>query len=1043
MRKRVFTWVAAACLSITAVSAQNEGLEGFRPYQGESYSPTISYFLKAIKGTQSYYIVLDDNDRLVLRPESQLPRSFAEVKNALWRISEKSASTGEIALSFTNLFRTELFLSRSKATSGLQKPVDNANVPGGEIHWWVPSAGPTPSIAPGFFYVFDQIGGNAVVVIGADDNLRVVPRRYASYLDAEAAAKLPSSDVLLITPCLAEGYIPLTANDLNIRLTADIFNTEKKSGLFAGENDRFRLKPNRTFPPDVPFSSDASYRLQARGVHVVEDGFLASDASEKVPNAYADTISHWVALYSYFRTPEGLLDEGYVGVDTSYYRVGQDVAENAIRIASFGDVWYHNTSRKRLLDSYLFKFLYDPTLNQIKIISRAYITQPVAGTWSKDDILRNRNYARNSYLTAFFAGEGRYVPTLTSSEDGTFYVESGDMDNHYSKNIPSDLYTLRIEKSQDPSRIGKYLRINMAGEIEFIEKNDPRINHPSSQWAIESSSYTARIFNREVPVSPAADEYFGSSERTFGVSLDDSQPLFVMPGGDRDTIRYEAVSAELKSSSTLGYYAAGAGDNLASLRLTISHDADKKLAIGGENGILWVANNVGNEDVLSLGIEEMFNEPYGYEPNISGVAQLRRHYYRFFYPQDILGTRQYIGFSETSETHRYFLTTNPVGSPVFLLRELGTNSKNEPVYMFCEIDYPASSTLISAISVESSGALVRVELPASDVGCSTFSLGKSLPKLYLRITGADGKPIDVRQAGLYRPYTPEQEYFVAKPSSNSGSFNFLAFQAVKDYSRSVTFTLRYVRGVTMPQYLIINGYKDEGGGAFSGDFLTVLDVDSDNPAWGYASRHNILDSELLWQGRPRLGFIPAKVKADGLLYIDGDPQPRRVVYTTADRDKEGDYDYFLFSFRRFSEEGEQSEDFLIEGGRPEGQSAGAVNYYIQEHITLPVSVLGSYSTVSQDFESIFRIGDVLSTGQPTSPPGGLSVRDIPASSFTVLTGSGEILVRGAEGKQVTVSTLLGRRLESRRAASEERFGVSAGILVVTVEGEGTVKVLVK
>jgi hypothetical protein len=1053
MRKRVFTLVAAACLSVAAASAQQEGLTGLRPYLGETYSPTISYFLKAVKGNQSYYIILDDNDRLALRPEAQLPRSFAEVRSALWFISRsESAYTGEIAFTFNNLFRsTHLSLSHREVTAGLQQPGIDANIPGGDIYRWLPSVGPTPSATvANFFYVFAQAGGNEVIVLGAGDDLRVVPRLYSSFSEAKTAAARSSSDVLLITPCLAEGFLPLTANDLNIRLTSDVFNIEKKSGLFAAEDDRFHLTIKPSFAADVPFSSGSNYHLQAQGVHVVEgEGGLASDESYKVEKPYADTVNHWVALYSYFRTPEGLVDQGYVGVDTSYYRVSNGIEANAIRIASFGDVWYHNTSRARLLDSYLFKFLYDPGDGQIKVISRAYITQPIGGTWSssKEQLLYSRNYARNGHLTAFFAGEGRYVPTLVAEDDASFSVKSGDIDSYRSTNIPSNLYTLRVEGSHDPSRVGKYLRINLAGEIEFIKEGDIRLNHPTSQWAIESSLYIAKIFNREYPDSPAADEYFGKSARTYGVGEDEKVPLFVMSGGDRDTLRYVAVSDELKSSSTLGYYATGTTGDMSSLRLTMYHGHDLMggkggyLSTAGDDKILWVSDD--SDGALRFGIEDVFSEEYGYEPNISGVAKLRRHYYRFNCPHDLLGTRQYIGFSEVSEAHRYFLTNDPVTSPTFLLREVEINDKKEVAYMFCEIN-PVTSSILAAVSVDkTSGALIRVAAPTSDMGFSAFSFGKAAPGLYVRITDVDGSPVDVSQKGFYRPSTYAQEYFVAKPSAYGSSFNFLAFQAMGDQSLPVSFTVRYVRGVTMPQYLIINNYKDEGGGAFSGDFLAVLDPISGNPAWGYTSRHNIADATLLWHEKTRLGFIPAKVKADGFLYIDGDPVPRKVVYTAAEREEEGVYDYFFFSFRRFSEESDQSEDFLIEGGRPDGLSAGSVNYYIQEHVTLPVTMQSSYSTIVDDPESIFRMVDVISGGKSPSSPPKLSVRDVSASSLIVAAGRGEILVSGAEGKQITVSTLLGRRLQSRYAASEERFAVPAGILVVSVEGERAVKVLVK
>ncbi|WP_455640231.1 DUF6383 domain-containing protein [Parabacteroides sp.] len=67
-----------------------------------------------------------------------------------------------------------------------------------------------------------------------------------------------------------------------------------------------------------------------------------------------------------------------------------------------------------------------------------------------------------------------------------------------------------------------------------------------------------------------------------------------------------------------------------------------------------------------------------------------------------------------------------------------------------------------------------------------------------------------------------------------------------------------------------------------------------------------------------------------------------------------------------------------------------------------------------------------------------------ASTFSVATIDGAVVVKGAEGKTVTITNVLGQTVASTViSSSEATISVPAGVVVVAVEGEAAVKAIVK
>ena len=69
---------------------------------------------------------------------------------------------------------------------------------------------------------------------------------------------------------------------------------------------------------------------------------------------------------------------------------------------------------------------------------------------------------------------------------------------------------------------------------------------------------------------------------------------------------------------------------------------------------------------------------------------------------------------------------------------------------------------------------------------------------------------------------------------------------------------------------------------------------------------------------------------------------------------------------------------------------------------------------------------------------------ISASEVSVVATNGAVIIKGAEGKTVAISNVLGQTIANTViTSSEATISVPAGVVVVAVEGEAAVKAIVK
>ena len=70
--------------------------------------------------------------------------------------------------------------------------------------------------------------------------------------------------------------------------------------------------------------------------------------------------------------------------------------------------------------------------------------------------------------------------------------------------------------------------------------------------------------------------------------------------------------------------------------------------------------------------------------------------------------------------------------------------------------------------------------------------------------------------------------------------------------------------------------------------------------------------------------------------------------------------------------------------------------------------------------------------------------EINASEVSIIAGNGTVTIKGAAGKTVAISNVLGQTIANTVITSDEAtIAAPAGIVVVAVEGEAAVKAIVK
>ena len=241
----------------------------------------------------------------------------------------------------------------------------------------------------------------------------------------------------------------------------------------------------------------------------------------------------------------------------------------------------------------------------------------------------------------------------------------------------------------------------------------------------------------------------------------------------------------------------------------------------------------------------------------------------------------------------------------------------------------------------------------------------------------------------------------------------------------------YVSNTNMPQYLLavqpeliwhdancnIPGHPAVDPTAVDtvkGRFLVNM-IDSLN-AWG--NKHN---NPYEWETYPKLSFKTGYHAANKLVIETAKPTAPAVIDLSANTHKIGTYAF------RYVDRSQGS--FVIETGTKDAKG-NAQTGYIKWLNGTPVVV------PNLALAEVFNLE--VSSETPTAND------EIGTTEVSVIAGNGVVTIKGAEGKKVSISNLLGQTIANTViTSSEAQISAPAGIVVVAVEGEAAVKAIVK
>lgn len=508
-----------------------------------------------------------------------------------------------------------------------------------------------------------------------------------------------------------------------------------------------------------------------------------------------------------------------------------------------------------------------------------------------------------------------------------------------------------------------------------------------------------------------------------------------------DTLKLTSVDTKYKMDSTLGYFMYDSARNdVQTYRLKYYNVLDATREVGlNKDSVLCVMKD---GDGISVKLYPWKSYPYGAAPIDSVSKQLYMQSY--WLATDTPFASRYV--MEVKDGKYIWAKDKNQGLAVYF-KEM-ERKDGEVWYVITTVnddwgDRTADHKLKYKVSVDDTSLELYQEL-VSENRTSMFALMKEDAPKYRRLgaTITDGiAKDDTAYVEIFKANEPSR--FLYENSQNivaangtgvkRDSLNFLGMYNQGDMTRNAAIFVdtAYVRNDTIvPLYMLAlgttynDGTKDvpcpdhgmscehathaNGGASIAGRYLVALSDSTDSNA------------SAKYQGNTRLAFVDAKHTGDTLVIA-------RSKYTGTKDDAGRDslvvssLNEATFAFELVNKD-ETSGDFYMKNG------AG----YVRIHNGVPVLVDSS----SKSSATVFNIG--ATSVRPTAS------EELTADGVKIVGSEGCVILRGAAGKRVTVTNMLGQRVATEVASADEaRIAAPAGVVVVAVEGEMPQKTIVK
>ena len=529
---------------------------------------------------------------------------------------------------------------------------------------------------------------------------------------------------------------------------------------------------------------------------------------------------------------------------------------------------------------------------------------------------------------------------------------------------------------------------------------------PATQFTIKGRSGYYKIANRENGLNPFADvakSYIYATDKDGEYKVSGSDDVYLIKKmdvkADDETVGYLSFTddqvanyaVKLKFNTTFG------GDNLyvvGGSKLSIADaDAQDAVEFNVRKAVTGVSGSDKKYDAKAYGNQELKRNAY-----YLTLAGNENAVFAYDRTAKTFGMRELVDFDKTTnkpdaykDKPEFWKSNKDSIAVAILFRATAT----EKQYQLIPADttlvgsnfsyYKVDSTYMGQINVAGSGsAIIVTDFTSAPMGYFTVELPDDAA-----FVNVSNEPANKRIASAANPTLA-----ISMDSQLRG-----VLKAETELKATDAFTKE-----NFSMYLDTASMKNEEKPEF---YIATAQT-------GKLTEEEIANDELFYMSSKdgsTVNFIKAKqygVDLDSL-----------VVYGAAKNDtlKLAD-NYSRFAFAVTSTKGEYKIQHTKSG-----------KYLAQENGVLTLAGISPYSGLSFTLEAA------------ESPVGNEGVS---TSEVSVVAGNGKIVIKGAQGKKVAVSNVLGQAIANTVLSSDDAtISAPAGVVVVAVEGEAAVKAIVK
>ena len=796
--------------------------------------------------------------------------------------------------------------------------------------------------------------------------------------------------------------------------------------------------------------------------HYIYYAQKARNAEIRARHAYLNTYNYYVYIQSvkapYWLSLQAEDGKSYLMVDTAYVteNAGDQNLKFAVKEYKEFTSAVSPMNARDINGRFNFRFKYFPTQDSLRIEADGFNRKNVStALWSDrhDDEIT----LRSSYIPGFeqnlvkvdVLGSQREV-TIGNSENlkGTYKYTINDrigfnISYKTPETLESGLYYMDVEASEDSQRNNARLMVDLDGSLTLVAPADTSkmafAHMPAAKWVVEAQptefgGYPS-IYNQEtgerlnkgnyaVTTNEAGETVVTLAFNYQGKSIIEDYTLTPAPS---TTLGYYAVEPDVRELFTLNYLNVGGNLNVTVGDNTIANDT--VLAVTNGDAVKFELNRVAIEKYgLPYGTDTLKRGIYTINVNDPNKLALKD---KFIQTSMIGGTEMMVVSNAWSATRFYLKEVNDVdGTHYYALINVNNDKK--------------------AGVVDATG-LIKAEDITAETRTSAFALIADTTRYYREFTAEElGENYNMK---FYRTSSTEKEYLYAGAAEKG--MTFLAVEGKGDNAGTaaeLTVIPTTEEGVLMPQYFIARNVTEKAGSVdwcgeehealadslacphttvipdtLVGEFLVNLKIDDK------------LNENNLWENKyTRLAFLKGfAVKPEGTMPGEGQYTTLIIGEDTVAFD-ENKHNPAKFEFRLINDD--PAQDFLIESESWKNNDAFAGGErpmvkggWLKVQNGVPVIVADDFEYASQ--------ADVYNVDTNYVPTANEEISANTAVS--VVATDGAVIVKGAEGKNVVVSTILGKVVANEVLNSDnETIAAPAGIVVVSVDGE-SFKVAVK